>query len=131
MNPIEVLNDGKAHHVCLRYNMDGIELDSKTYTHILTIDDRHFTNLEEIKKVVDINTEPEPMYQKMDIVLSPICPERGTLLFKLAKYESEVDEQRGLVCPVCHHLVDNADYWNDEGGVCMRCALGEAEATKA
>ena len=38
----------------------------------------------------------------------------------------EASKAKGRICPVCGHPVGDADYWYDEGGVCMRCALAKA-----
>ena len=34
-----------------------------------------------------------------------------------------------MICPVCGHFVDDADYWDDKTGICVRCLL-EIETEK-
>jgi len=59
-------------------------------------------------------------------------PDYSPLLFCAAcvkdmihKLEGHVkSEPAGLICPVCHHTVYDADYWTD-AGMCLRCALSK------
>ena len=32
-------------------------------------------------------------------------------------------EPVGMICPICQHTVDDADYWCGDVGTCLRCSL--------